>query len=147
MKIIVAEKISSSAVDLLREPRWTLITHDQLDGKLSNQLQDADALIVRSAVQVNAELLEHARKLRVVGRAGVGVDNIDLDAATRKGIAVMNTPGANAVAVADITEARSQVLGFIPTGWYPTAARALADGRLYVRDAKEVICLQVSRSR
>jgi len=96
MKIIVAEKISSSAVDLLREPRWTLITHDQLDGKLSTELKDADALIVRSAVQVNAELLEHAGKLRVVGRAGVGVDNIDLDAATRKGIAVMNPPGANA---------------------------------------------------
>ncbi|PYX95154.1 MAG: phosphoglycerate dehydrogenase, partial [Acidobacteria bacterium] len=68
MKIIVAEKISSSAVDLLREPRWTLITHDQLDGKLSTELKDADALIVRSAVQVNAELLEHAGKLRVVGR-------------------------------------------------------------------------------
>jgi len=103
MKVIVAEKISSSAVDLLREPRWTLVTHDQLDGKLSTQLKDADALIVRSAVQVNAELLEHAGKLRVVGRAGVGVDNIDLDAATRKGIAVMNTPGANAVAVAEHT--------------------------------------------
>src|SRR5438067_4803204 len=103
MKIIVAEKISSSAVDLLREPRWTLITSEQTDGKLATELQSADALIVRSAVQVNAELLEHARKLRVIGRAGVGVDNIDLDAATRKGIAVMNTPGANAVAVAEHT--------------------------------------------
>ncbi len=59
--------------------------------------------MVRSAVQVDAALLEHARKLRVVGRAGVGVDNIDLEAATRKGIAVMNTPGANAVAVAEQT--------------------------------------------
>jgi D-3-phosphoglycerate dehydrogenase / 2-oxoglutarate reductase len=103
MKIIVAEKISSSAVDLLREPRWTVLTYDQLDGKLPAHLEDADALIVRSAVQVNAGLLEHAGKLRVVGRAGVGVDNIDLDAATRKGIAVMNTPGANAVAVAEHT--------------------------------------------
>ena len=52
-------------------------------------------------MQVDADLLEHARKLRVIGRAGVGVDNIDLDAATRKGIAVMNTPGANAIAVAE----------------------------------------------
>jgi D-3-phosphoglycerate dehydrogenase len=66
-------------------------------------LQTADALIVRSAVQVNAALLEHAPKLRVIGRAGVGVDNIELDAATRKGIAVMNTPGGNAVAVAEHT--------------------------------------------
>jgi len=103
MRIIVAEKISSSAVDLLREPQWTVITHDQLDGKLAVELESADALIVRSAVKVDAALLEHARKLRVIGRAGIGVDNVDLDAATRKGIAVMNTPGANAVAVAEQT--------------------------------------------
>ncbi|HYL13194.1 MAG TPA: phosphoglycerate dehydrogenase [Terriglobales bacterium] len=103
MKIVVAEKISSSAVDLLKEPRWTVVTPDQLDGKLAVQLESADALIVRSAVQVDSQLLEHAHKLRVIGRAGVGVDNIDLDAATRKGIAVMNTPGANAVAVAEHT--------------------------------------------
>ena len=67
------------------------------------QLESADALIVRSAVQADAALLAHAKKLRVIGRAGVGVDNIDLDAATRQGIAVMNTPGANAVAVAEQT--------------------------------------------
>ena len=103
MKIVVAEKISSSAVALLKQPRWTVVTADQLDGKLTSQLESADALIVRSAVQVDARLLEHANKLRVIGRAGVGVDNIDLDAATRKGIAVMNTPGANAVAVAEHT--------------------------------------------
>ncbi len=101
MKVVVAEKISPSAIDLLREPRWTIVTPDQVEGKLAAQLLSADALIVRSAVQVDADLLEHARKLRVIGRAGVGVDNIDLDAATRKGIAVMNTPGANAIAVAE----------------------------------------------
>jgi D-3-phosphoglycerate dehydrogenase len=101
MKVVVAEKISSSAIELLREPRWTIVTPDQVEGKLAAHLQSADALIVRSAVQVDADLLEHARKLRVIGRAGVGVDNIDLDAATRKGIAVMNTPGANAIAVAE----------------------------------------------
>src|SRR5712692_1665521 len=103
MKVVVAERISSSAIDLLREPRWTIVTPDQLEGKLAVHLQAADALIVRSAVQVDADLLEHARKLRVIGRAGVGVDNIDLDAATRQGIAVMNTPGANAIAVAEHT--------------------------------------------
>ena len=103
MKIIVAEKISASAVAQLQEPGWTVLTADQLDGKLEEQLETADALIVRSAVQADAKLLEHAKKLRVIGRAGVGVDNIDLDAATHKGIAVMNTPGANAVAVAEQT--------------------------------------------
>ena len=103
MKIVIAEKISVSAVDLLREPRWTVVTPEQIDGKLAGQLESADALIVRSAVQVNADLMENTRKLRVIGRAGVGVDNIDIDAATRKGIAVMNTPGANAIAVAEHT--------------------------------------------
>jgi D-3-phosphoglycerate dehydrogenase len=103
MKIVVAEKISASAIALLEEPRWTIVSPEQIDGKLTTHLATADALIVRSAVQVNAALLEHAQKLRVIGRAGVGVDNVDLDAATRKGIAVMNTPGANAVAVAELT--------------------------------------------
>jgi D-3-phosphoglycerate dehydrogenase / 2-oxoglutarate reductase len=103
MKIVVAEKISASAVDLLREPRWVVVTPDNMEGGLGAQLESADALIVRSAVQVNAELLAKARKLRVIGRAGVGVDNIELDPATRQGIAVMNTPGANAVAVAEHT--------------------------------------------
>jgi D-3-phosphoglycerate dehydrogenase / 2-oxoglutarate reductase len=103
MKIVVAEKISAKAVDLLKEPDWTVLTADQLNGRLADELSSADALLVRSAVQVDAALLEHANKLRVIGRAGVGVDNIDLDAATRKGIAVMNTPGANAVAVAEHT--------------------------------------------
>jgi D-3-phosphoglycerate dehydrogenase len=103
VKIIVAEKISASAVAHLQEPGWTVLTADQLEGKLTEHLESADALIVRSAVQADAKLLEHAKKLRVIGRAGVGVDNIDLEAATRKGIAVMNTPGANAVAVAEQT--------------------------------------------
>lgn len=103
MKIIVAEKMSSSAVNLLREPGWTVVTPDQLNGNLAHELEGADALLVRSAVQVDAALLESADKLRVIGRAGVGVDNIELEPATRKGIAVMNTPGANAVAVAEQT--------------------------------------------
>src|SRR5579864_201414 len=103
MKIVIAEKISASAVDVLREPRWIVVTPEQMEGGLAAQLESADALIVRSAIQVNAELLANARKLRVIGRAGVGVDNIDLEPATRQGIAVMNTPGANAVAVAEHT--------------------------------------------
>ena len=65
---------------------------------------------MRSAVKVDAGLLERARKVRVIGRAGIGVDNIDLDAATRQGIAVMNTPGANAVAVAEHTFALALAL-------------------------------------
>jgi D-3-phosphoglycerate dehydrogenase len=103
VKIVIAEKISASAVEQLKEQGRVVLTADQVAGKLEAELESADALIVRSAVQADAALLSHAKKLRVIGRAGVGVDNIDLDAATRQGIAVMNTPGANAVAVAEQT--------------------------------------------
>lgn len=104
MKIVIAEKVSANALQVLKQEQdWTVVTPEQLDGKLSSALADADALIVRSAVDVNAEVLRSAGKLRVIGRAGVGVDNIDLEAATKAGIAVMNTPGANAVAVAEHT--------------------------------------------
>lgn len=104
MKIVVAEKVAANAVQVLKdEPGWDVVTADQINGNLAGALSDADALIVRSAVYVNADVLRSAGKLRVIGRAGVGVDNIDLDAATKAGIAVMNTPGANAVAVAEHT--------------------------------------------
>src|SRR6476620_10843692 len=103
MKIVVAEKISAKAVELLREPTWTVLTAEHLNGRLADELRSADALLVRSAVQVDSALPQHANTLRVIGRARVGVDNIDLEAAPRKGIAVMNTPGADAVTVADHT--------------------------------------------
>jgi D-3-phosphoglycerate dehydrogenase len=104
MKIVVAEKVAANALQLLKdEPGWTVVTPEQIKDGLPGELRDADALIVRSAVAVNAQVLRGAGKLRVIGRAGVGVDNIDLEAATKAGIAVMNTPGANAVAVAEHT--------------------------------------------
>jgi D-3-phosphoglycerate dehydrogenase len=104
MKIVLAEKVSPATLAVFAaEPGWEVLTHDQLRDGLPAALADADALVVRSAVQVDDALMEHAPKLRVVGRAGVGVDNIDADAATRRGIVVMNTPGANAVAVAELT--------------------------------------------
>lgn len=104
MKIVLAEKVSPATLAVFQqEPSWTVVTPDQIKNGLEAELADADALVVRSAVQVTAALLEHAPKLRVIGRAGVGVDNIDAPAATHRGIVVMNTPGANAVAVAELT--------------------------------------------
>ena len=104
MKIVLAEKVSPATLAVFEaEPGWDVKTHDQLPDGLPAALADADALVVRSAVQVDDALMEHAPKLRVIGRAGVGVDNIDAEAATRRGIVVMNTPGANAVAVAELT--------------------------------------------
>src|ERR1700734_881459 len=104
MKIVLAEKVSPATLAVFAaEPGWEVKTHDQLPEGLPAALADADALVVRSAVQVDDALMEHATKLRVIGRAGVGVDNIDAESATRRGIVVMNTPGANAVAVAELT--------------------------------------------
>ena len=101
MKVIVADKISDRGVELLKQTGWNIVltTKETLNGELA----DADALIVRSATKVTAELMDKAPKLRVVGRAGVGVDNIDLDEATKRGILVMSTPGGSSVSVAEHT--------------------------------------------
>ncbi|HZZ39673.1 MAG TPA: phosphoglycerate dehydrogenase [Acidobacteriaceae bacterium] len=102
MKVVLAEKVSPATLAVFQaEAGWQVLTHDQVKN-LPESLLDADALIVRSAVQVDDPLMAAAPKLRVIGRAGVGVDNIDAEAATRRGIVVMNTPGANAVAVAEL---------------------------------------------
>ena len=102
MKVIVADKISERGVKLLKEQAgWNVVlTTKETIGK---ELADADALIIRSATKATAELLEKAPRLRAIGRAGVGVDNIDLDEATRRGVLVMSTPGGNAVSVAEHT--------------------------------------------
>src|SRR3984957_2156800 len=101
MKIIVADKISDRGIELLRESGWQVVL--PAAGALSTEIADADGLIVRSATRVTSELLEKASRLRVVGRAGVGVCTVDMDAATRRGVLVMNTPGGNAVSVAEHT--------------------------------------------
>src|ERR1700745_978360 len=102
MKVIVADKISERGVQLLKEQAgWnTVLTTKET---LEREIADADALIVRSATKVTVDLLAKAPRLRAVGRAGVGVDNIDLEAATKRGVLVMSTPGGNAVSVAEHT--------------------------------------------
>jgi len=111
MKIVLAEPLSPAALAVFAaEPGWQVRTHDQLPNGLPAELTDADALIVRSAVQADDALMAAGPKLRVIGRAGVGVDNIDTEAATRHGIVVMNTPGANAVAVAELAFAQMLAL-------------------------------------
>ena len=101
MKVIVADKISDRGVELLKETGWKIVATTK--ETLAGELPDADALIVRSATKVTADLLDRALRLRVVGRAGVGVDNIDLDEATKRGVLVMSTPGGSSVSVAEHT--------------------------------------------
>ena len=105
MKILIADNVSERAVKLLRaEKSWEVVfLPKKANATVEEEIQDADALVVRSATKATAALLERAGRLRVIGRAGSGVDNVDLDAATKKGIVVMNTPGGNAVSVAEHT--------------------------------------------
>ncbi|MCA1584431.1 MAG: phosphoglycerate dehydrogenase, partial [Acidobacteria bacterium] len=103
MHILVADDLPGSALDLLRAEGWTV---DARAGRsaadLRSALASADALVVRSATKVTAELIAAAPRLRVVARAGTGVDNVDVDAASARGIVVMNAPGANSISVAEL---------------------------------------------
>jgi len=102
VKILVAEPLAAAGIELLKaQPGWDIVISNPKE--YAQHLGDADALFVRSAVKVNADVLSKAPKLRVIGRAGVGVDNVDLPAATAANVLVMNTPGGNAVAVAEHT--------------------------------------------
>lgn len=102
MNILVAEPLAAAGIELFKsQPGWNTIVSNPKE--YAQHLADADALLVRSGVQVDQSVLEKAPKLRVIGRAGVGVDNVDLDAATAAGVLVMNTPGGNAISVAEHT--------------------------------------------
>src|SRR5579863_5340340 len=102
MKILVADSVPDRVIEILKaDPSWEIVNLPETKGNVANEIRDADALLVRSATKVTAELLDAAPRLRVIGRAGVGVDNVDLEAATRKGVLVMNTPGGNAPSVAE----------------------------------------------
>jgi D-3-phosphoglycerate dehydrogenase len=104
MKIVVAEKIPDAAMKVLESiPGSTIILPEQFAIDPTLAVSDADALIVRSAVRADADLIEAGKSLRVIGRAGVGVDNIDVEVATRRGIVVMNAPGASAISVSELT--------------------------------------------
>jgi D-3-phosphoglycerate dehydrogenase len=103
MKIVVSDDLPASALDLLRaEPGWVVDAGSgRAPADLKAALVDADALLVRSATKVTADLLTAAPRLRIVGRAGTGVDNIDVPAASGRGILVVNAPGANSISVAE----------------------------------------------
>jgi D-3-phosphoglycerate dehydrogenase len=102
MNILVAEPMAPAGVALLQsQPGWNVIVSNPKE--YAEHIGHADALLVRSAVKVTADVLARAPRLRVIGRAGIGVDNVDLKAATAAGVLVMNTPGGNAVSVAEHT--------------------------------------------
>src|SRR5947199_5498233 len=103
-RVLISDKLEAPGLELLRQAGVELDERNGLTGAaLQEAVRQADGVIVRSATRITAELLEDPGKLRAVVRAGVGVDNIDVAAATRKGIVVMNTPGGNTVSTAEHT--------------------------------------------
>jgi D-3-phosphoglycerate dehydrogenase / 2-oxoglutarate reductase len=104
MKILIADAMSGEAVDILKSKGLSVdVKTDLKKEELAAIIGEYDALIVRSATKVTREIIAKADKLRVIGRAGIGVDNVDVEAATEKGIVVMNTPQGNALAAAEHT--------------------------------------------
>ncbi len=103
MKIMISEKIASDSIDYLRQEGFTVDERLGLSqAEIENEIASYDALIVRSVTQVNRSLLEKAVNLKVVGRAGNGIDNIDVPACTAKGIIAVNTPEANIMAAGEL---------------------------------------------
>jgi D-3-phosphoglycerate dehydrogenase / 2-oxoglutarate reductase len=104
MKILVSDSLSKQGVEVLEKAGFTVVVKTKMPkDELLREIKDADGLIVRSGTKVTAELIAAAEKLKVVGRAGSGLDNVDTPAATRRGIVVMNTPGGNTVTTAEHT--------------------------------------------
>ena len=111
-KIVIVDGLSNSVTDLLHQEGWQVeVFTDSSQDELVNSLKDAEGLIIRSATKVDATLLSLAPQLKVVARAGTGVDNIDLMTASELGILVLNSPGANSISVAEHTCALILTLG------------------------------------
>jgi D-3-phosphoglycerate dehydrogenase / 2-oxoglutarate reductase len=100
VKVLVREPISEAGLELLKQKFEVDV---DADGDLAKKIGDYDAIIIRSATHLTKELIEGAERLKVIGRAGVGVDNVDVDAATRRGIVVANAPESTVVSAAEHT--------------------------------------------
>jgi D-3-phosphoglycerate dehydrogenase len=104
-KVLVKEKIGDSGVALLREHFDVDVGVDWTDEELAERIGAYDGIVIRSATKMTGELIDRAERLRVIGRAGVGVDNVDVEAATKRGIVVANAPESNVVTAAEHTMA------------------------------------------
>jgi D-3-phosphoglycerate dehydrogenase len=104
MKVLISDNLSETGVAILKKAGIEVEFRSKTSvEEIEKMIGDYDALIIRSATKVTAGLLEKAAKLKVVGRAGSGLDNVDIPAATKKGVVVMNTPGGNTVTTAEHT--------------------------------------------
>ncbi len=103
LKVLVKENIGDSGVELLREHFDVDLGFDWSDEQLAQRIGEYHGILIRSATKLTAELIDKATNMRAIGRAGVGVDNVDVDAATKRGIVVANAPQSNVVTAAEHT--------------------------------------------
>jgi D-3-phosphoglycerate dehydrogenase len=125
VKVLVKEKIADTGVELLRSRFDVDLGLEMSDEELRERIGSYDAILIRSATKMTPDLIELATNLKVIGRAGTGVDNVDIPAATRRGIIVANAPESNSVAAAEHTLALALAL----FRNVPQAHRSLVDGR------------------
>src|ERR1044071_3402008 len=105
MNVLICDPISPKGIALFQQrPEFTVTVLKQRlsEAELLPLVTETDAMVVRSETKITRKVIEAAPKLRVVGRAGVGVDNVDVDAATQSGVVVMNTPGGNTITTAEL---------------------------------------------
>jgi D-3-phosphoglycerate dehydrogenase / 2-oxoglutarate reductase len=126
VKVLVREKIGESGVELLRDAGLDVEIGTNWGGdELERRIGEFDGLLIRSGTKLSADLIERAERLKIVGRAGVGVDNVDVDAATKRGVVVANAPQSNVITAAEHTMAMLLALARN----VPQAHTALTSGR------------------
>ena len=125
MKILVSDKVSDQGVEILRKAHEVDVRHNLTPDELIEVIPQYDALVVRSETKATRKVIEAAVNLKVIGRAGVGVDNIDLQAATEKGVMVINAPDGNTVAATEHTMAMMLALARN----IPQAYRSMKEGK------------------
>uniref|UniRef100_A0A8B9XEV4 D-3-phosphoglycerate dehydrogenase n=1 Tax=Bos mutus grunniens TaxID=30521 RepID=A0A8B9XEV4_BOSMU len=125
-KVLISDSLDPCCRKILQDGGLQVVEKQNLSKEeLIAELQDCEGLIVRSATKVTSDIINAAEKLQVVGRAGTGVDNVDLEAATRKGILVMNTPNGNSLSAAELTCGMIMCLA----RQIPQAAASMKDGK------------------
>jgi D-3-phosphoglycerate dehydrogenase len=129
MKILISDKLSDAGLDIFKSAQGIEILNMPGLGKdvakLKQLIADVDAIAIRSETKLTAEILDCAKKLKVIGRAGIGVDNVDIPAASKRGIIVMNTPGGNVITTAEHAIAMMCAL----TRKIPQATASLKSGK------------------
>ncbi len=104
MKVGICDPIASEGIEILKKEDFEVVDLSELPKEeLPNHVTDLDAIIIRSATKVRKEIIDAGKNLKVIGRAGVGLDNVDVEYAKSKGIKVINTPGATSISVAELT--------------------------------------------